>query len=65
MPDYAELERLKKDAARYRFIRDNDPDSEGPYITRHIQNSWGKWGNTVERGTAADDLIDTLMSEKS
>ena len=53
----------RRDAERYRWLRDSaDPDSGDVYATRHLQNGWGKWSNTVEQGSGLDAAIDTAIA---
>jgi hypothetical protein len=59
----AEREEMRKDAERYRFLRDDsDPDSDHPYITRHLVSDWGNWRNTWEHAEAADAHIDAALT---
>lgn len=59
----AEVEALRQDAERYRWIRNEaDPDMDEPYITRHVCGEWGKWRNTWETGSTADECIDAARA---
>lgn len=59
----AEVEALRPDAERYRWIRNEaDPDMDEPYITRHVCGKWGKWRNTWETGSTADECIDAARA---
>lgn len=47
-----------RDAARYRWLRDADPDSGSPYIARQRQDSWGNWKDEWLGLLEADRAID-------
>jgi hypothetical protein len=57
----AENEALRKDAERYRWLRNGyDHCDDGlPYAVRHAQNDWGKWVTPVIVDEALDAAIDT------
>jgi hypothetical protein len=56
----AEVEALRKDAERYRWLREADPDA-GPAVLQHEMNSWGKWFYVSINQEALDAAIDAAM----
>jgi len=57
-----EIARLRKDAGRYRFLRDvADADLSQPHISMHVCSDWGNWKNTWETGEEADSAIDAAL----
>ena len=55
------VEELEKDAARYRYLVEADPDA-GPFVTVHRQDDWGNWRNDVITGVTLDAAIDAKLA---
>jgi hypothetical protein len=56
-----ELEALRKDAERYRWLRTNHPiHDNSPFICRNFGASFSQW-----TGEDADTVIDAAMKEQS
>ena len=55
----AEDSRSSVDAARYRYLRDCDPDI-GAHISEMQQSDWGNWHSIVLTGPEADQRVDEL-----
>lgn len=55
-----QLAAAQKDAARYRWLREADPD-EGPAVMEHHCNDWGKWYYIALHQVELDTAIDAAM----
>jgi hypothetical protein len=60
----AENERLRKDAARYRWLRRSNSNDDLPYVARDCWTSWGKLVTRELRNSSADKAIDKAMGAK-
>jgi hypothetical protein len=56
----------RRDAKRYRWLRDSNSDHEQmPTVTVQQQNSWGRWLDMPVYGAELDSAIDSAMSNAS
>jgi hypothetical protein len=60
-----ENEALRGDAARYRWLREVDPDAELPTVLRHRQDSWGNWRYDVLILDELDAAIDAALAQQT
>lgn len=63
----AEVDRLREDARRYRYLRDQaHPDSDtGEAVTRQELGDWGKWYTQHLSGGLLDAVIDNLTGARA
>jgi hypothetical protein len=50
----------KRDAERYRYLVNADPDA-GPHVVVDRQDSWGNWRHDVITGVVLDEEIDKRL----
>jgi hypothetical protein len=60
-----ELEKARKDAGRYRFLRAAYADDDQPYIARHGLTDWGKSYEEWLMEDDADTAIDAAMHDSA
>jgi hypothetical protein len=52
----------RRDAERWRAVRDADPDSGHMYLVTYEQGEWGRWQEVRHDGEEADKLADAALS---
>ncbi len=66
LPDHvrglqSRLDAADRDAGRYRYLVEADPDS-GPHVVIHRQDDWGNWRNDILTGIVLDEALDSALS---
>lgn len=60
-----QVDALRRDAERWRFLRDCDPDAGYPVPLRHEQNDWGNWRYVFVQTDELDAAIDAAITERA